>query len=118
MDGMYLTDEEVLKLELSIALRKIESLEINLFKEYDKQRQLEMDNLKKQGEILHLKAEAKKFPEPKHVQQLQLRSVQLKKLEEEAKAFQEELREKYGFTSETLGYDPETNRIVDEEESE
>lgn len=113
---MYLSTEEVLKLELSVALRKIESLEIKLFKEYDKQRQLEVDNLKKQGEILLLKAEAKKFPEPKHVQQLQLRTVQLRKLEEEAKLYQEELRERYGFTSEVLGYDPETRRIVDDEE--
>ena len=115
----YLTEVEVLKLELSVALRQLNGLEVKLLKESDKQRQLEADNLKKQGEILLLKAENRKFPEPKHVQQLQFRTVHLKKLEEDAKAYQEELREKYGFISEFLGYDPETRRIVEDgEESE
>lgn len=118
IEDTYLTEEEFLRLELSVANRKINSLYIVLLKEQDRFRQLESDNLKKQGEILLLKAEQKRVPTSKDVQQLQLRTVQLRKLEEEAQKFQEELRQKYKFTSATLGYDPDTKRIVENSNEE
>ena len=111
-EKIYFTNEELLYLELNLEKTKVCDEQNKGLMSIDRIRQLEVDNLKLQGDILALKAQARSKTDPKVTAGMEYVKNNKEKLLEEKNKFLEAMNQKYNLGTTTFGFNPETGEIV------
>jgi hypothetical protein len=118
LDKKYLTQEEMLRLEVNLLKQKLCQSELDLLTKEEEKRQLEKKIYSAQSEALGLRIDLLNRPDPLILRRSEKSSAKMTSLKGENAELVVDLKKKYDITSKGLGYSPDTGEIVENDENE
>lgn len=112
-EGKFLTEVEMLRMELYLEKIKSQRERLGAIKQANKVRQLEADMCRKNSEIALHEAFRLDQPDPKAVSAAGGAEHAVELLQSQKKEFADTLIEKYSITDHNFGFNPETGEIVE-----